>query len=324
MKRLSNAFNELASIENLEKAFWLAKRKKQNRKDVRAYQQNLMQNLTLTRIQLLDGTIQLGHYHKFFVYGPKKREICSVPFRERIVHQAIINVCGERFEKYQIDHSYACRKGKGSHRAIALAQNYSRHFDWYLKLDVHKYFDSVDHIALMWILERLIKDTRLLELLWKVIDSTGNDKGIPIGNLTSQYFGNIYLTMLDHYIKETLHSKGYVRYMDDFLTFGKNKTELKEKLKRIREFLSDRLKLELNTPQLNYCIRGIPFLGYRIFPQKIKLTQNAKRRFKTKIKLAFCDLDNGRISQSEFARKAETLLAFVDHATVKLPLECAL
>ena len=322
MKRLSNAFDELASIENLEKAFWLAKRKKQNRKDVRAYQQNLMQNLILTRSQLLDGTIQLGHYHKFFVYEPKKSEICSVPFRERIVHQAIINVCGERFEKYQIDHSYACRKGKGSHKAIALAQKYSRQFKCYLKLDIHKYFDSVDHIALIRILERLIKDRRLLELLWKVIDSTGSDKGIPIGNLTSQFFGNIYLSTLDHYIKENLHSKGYVRYMDDFLVFGQSREELKEKLKLIKLFLEEYLKLELNEPQLNYCYLGIPFLGYRVFPTKIKLTQKAKRRFKNKMKIARCQLDNGIISQSEYARTAETLLAFVKHSNIKYLVEC--
>ena len=322
MKRLGNIFCELVSIDNLEKAFWLAKRRKSTRKDVVVYQKDLSRNLYLTRSQLLDGTIQLGHYHRFFVYEPKKREICSVPFRERVVHQAIINVCNDRFEKYQIDQSFACRKGKGSHKAIKLAQKYSRHFNWYLKLDVHKYFDSVDHITLMQILERLIKDKRLLELLWKVIDSTGSDKGIPIGNLTSQFFGNIYLSVLDHFVKEDLHSKGYVRYMDDTLTFGQNKTELKEKLNRIREFLSKKLKLELNTPQMNYCERGIPFLGYRVFPNRIRLTHKSRRRFQSKMKVAFCELDNGIISQSEFARKAETLIAFLNHADERYFLEC--
>jgi len=322
MKRLSNVFDELVSIENLKKAYWKARKNKSNRKDVRLYGKNLSQNLYITHKQLLDGTIRLGQYNKFYVYEPKKREICSVPFRERIVHQAIINICDERFEKYQIDHSYACRKGKGSHKAIALAQKYSRQFKCYLKLDIHKYFDSVDHIALIRILERLIKDRRLLELLWKVIDSTGSDKGIPIGNLTSQFFGNIYLSTLDHYIKENLHSKGYVRYMDDFLVFGQSREELKEKLKLIKLFLEEYLKLELNEPQLNYCYLGIPFLGYRVFPTKIKLTQKAKRRFKNKMKIARCQLDNGIISQSEYARTAETLLAFVKHSNIKYLVEC--
>ena len=322
MKRLGNVFEDLASIENLKNAFWKAKRNKINRRDVRQYQQNLEQNLYITRQYLLDGTIKLGAYNKFYVFEPKKREICSVPFRERVVHQAIINICEERFESYQIEQSFACRKGKGIYKAIDLAQYYSRYFSYYLKLDVHKYFDSVSHIELMKILEHLIKDTRLLELLWKIIDSTGTDKGIPIGNLTSQYFGNIYLSVLDHYIKEDLQSEGYVRYMDDFVVFGQNREELKEKLKLIRSFLSDKLKLELNEPQINNCVLGIPFLGYRVLPFMIKLTQKAKRRFKKKIKLAMCNYDNGYISELECARTCETLLAFVNHADVVSFVEC--
>ena len=207
-------------------------------------------------------------------------------------------------------------------RRLPPRQRYSRDFNWYLKLDVHKYFDSISHIILMKLMEKLIKDYRLLQLLWRIIDSTGGEKGIPIGNLTSQHFGNLYLTALDYYVKQELRTKGYVRYMDDFLLFGQNKEELKEKLKLVKTFLFNNLKLELNEPQMNYCVKGIPYLGYRIFPDKMRLTPKSRKRFRHHIKQAWCELDNGLISQSEFARKADTLLAFVNYSNERKFREC--
>ena len=277
MKRLGRVFDDLVSMENLQLAFYRAQKGKSWRKDVVKFRSNLTSNLYALQQQLIDGSIKLGHYTRFWVWEPKKQEICTVPFPERVVHHAIINICGQRFETYQIDQNFACRKDKGGHRAIALAQKYSCEFPWYLKLDVHKYFDHVDHLILMQVLERLIKDPRLLELLWKVIDSTGSPKGIPIGNLTSQFFANIYLSTLDHFAKEKLKIRGYCRYMDDFLCFGETKEKIKFYLSQIEAFLREKLLLDLNVPQINKTIRGVPFLGYRIFPNRIRLGFKAKK-----------------------------------------------
>lgn len=314
MKRLGNVFDKMKSIENLQLAFYKAQRFKSYRKDIVRFRENLTENLYRISAQLEEDSFPFGNYHSFYVYEPKKREVCTVPFPERVVHHAIINVCEPRFEQYQIPQSYACRVGKGSHKAIELAQSYIKRWPWYLKLDIHKYFDSVDHCQLLKVLEHLIKDKRLLNTLWEIIDSFRGDKGIPIGNLTSQHFGNVYLSVLDHYIKENLRVKGYARYMDDFICFCNSKQDAKEKLAQIKSFLNDKLLLTLNPPQINKTCLGVPFLGYRIFRNNLRLTPKAKKRFLRKIKNAFMLLDHGIWSQADFARHTETLISVVKRA----------
>jgi retron-type reverse transcriptase len=312
----------------LELAFYKAQRGKTFKNDVIKFRENLSSNLYMLRRELLDGTFSFGQYNRFTVFEPKKREIYVVPFHERVLHHALINVCNERFEKFQIDQSYACRIGKGVDKAIFKAQEYTKKFKWYLKLDICKYFDSVNHVVIIKTLERLIKDEKVLELFRKIITSYQTSKGcgIPIGNLTSQYIGNVYLSILDHYIKEEIKAKGYVRYMDDFLVFAQSKQQIKEYLFNIECFLKEKLKLTLHQPIINKCEKGISFLGYRVLPDKFRLSQKSKKRFRKKFKVANELLEKGIWSQSEYVRHVETLFAFVQRADTigfrKKILEC--
>lgn len=319
MKRVGNFFNKIAEMDNLQLAFFKAQKGKSWKKDVIHFRENLSNNLLSLSDNILSGNITVGNYKRFFVFEPKKREICTVPFWERVLHHAIMILCEHRFEAFQISTSFACRKKMGIDGALKKAGEFCRHFKWYLKLDVHKYFDSVDHVVLQKILERLFKDSRLLELFWKIIDSyeTQPGRGIPIGNLTSQYFANIYLSTLDHYIKEKLNISGYVRYMDDFVLFANNKEELQFALERVNTYLTERLNLTLNEPQLNRCKCGLTYLGYHLYPEKIKLSQRSKKRFRKKIRVAESNLRRDIWTQCEYARHVSPLIAFLQRADCK-------
>ena len=148
--------------------------------------------------------LKLGAIIFFKVYDPKERQICAPPFREQVLHHAMMNICGCFFERFQINHSYACRKGKGTIAAINATKKYTKKYDWYLKLDVSKFFDSIHHGVLKQQLLRLFKEKEVLDIFGKIIDSytTSPERGVPIGNLTSQYFANHYLAALDHFVKE--------------------------------------------------------------------------------------------------------------------------
>ncbi|MBI9104605.1 MAG: RNA-directed DNA polymerase [Spirochaetales bacterium] len=219
MKRKGSLFEIIASEENLKVASWKAMRGKRTKRDVLLFNLNFEENLTALRKDLLDGTIAIGNYHYFQVHEPKERTICAASFPERILHHAIMNVCLPVFENYQIYDSYACREGKGTHKALLRAFHFSKSTPFFLKVDIRKYFDSIDHIILKNLLCRKFKDEKLLELLYRIIDSyeTAPGKGLPIGNLTSQHMANFYLGRADHYIKEELGTRRYVRYMDDFV-----------------------------------------------------------------------------------------------------------
>ena len=177
---------------------------------------------------LVAQTLQIGDYHYFKIHDPKERLICAASFSERVLHHAVMNVCDPFFNRYQIFDSYACRKSKGTYAALDRARHFNHHFKWYLKLDVRKYFDSIHHGRLKRLLVKQFKDKSLLDLFNGIIDSyhVSDACGIPIGNLTSQYFANHYLAVADHFIKEELRIKGYVRYMDDMVLWHNDKISL--------------------------------------------------------------------------------------------------
>lgn len=290
-------------MDNLLLAFWKAQRGKSRKTDVCEFRKNLLDNIEFMRQELIEKNVSLGDYHYFTIHDPKKRVICAASFRERVLHHAIINVCGDYFERYQIYDSYACRLGKGQTAAIPRAQLFSRRFPWFVKFDIHKYFDTIDHSIVKQLLRRLFKDCDVLRLLDRIIDtySVTDGKGIPIGNLTSQYFANMYLGKADHFIKRDLKCGGFVRYMDDFICFAQSKEEANRLKKRVEEFLYEQLKLELNPVIINKTQHGFPFLGFRVLPNSLRLLKNTKRRFLDKIKQAD-------------ARQMQSLLAFVNRA----------
>jgi RNA-directed DNA polymerase len=282
MRRKGHLYHLIPTPENLRLAFWKAAKGKHHRDEVVKYRANLDHNLGELQRQVIENDLDIGHYRFFQVRDPKPRRICAASFPERVLHHAIMNICEPVLDSYEIHDSYACRKGRGTHRALARAQAFARRFPWYLKLDVRKYFDSVDHGIMIRLLARRIKDQQVLGLFKILLDSyhTHHGKGLPIGNLISQHLANFYLACLDHWIKEDRHIRGYLRYMDDFILFSRDKASLKAELLHVEDFLADKLKLELKqNVQLNRCHRGIPFLGFRVFPQKILLAARSRKRF---------------------------------------------
>lgn len=320
MKRAANLFENIADLDNLYFAFWKARKGKNGKVEVRRFRKNIHKEILSLRNDLMSETMRVGDYHYFEVRDPKWRQICAASFRERVLHHAIINVCGPYFEKFLIFDTYACIKGRGSHKAVERTQFFSRRNKLYLKLDIAKYFHSIDHAFLIELLERMFKDRRLLSLLKKIIVSyeVAPGKGIPIGNLTSQYFANYYLGHLDHFIKEQLCIKPYVRYMDDFIVWDNEKRELKECLDDIKHFLSVKLLLDINeTKSLNYTSKGVSFLGYRIFLDKIKLAKRSRSRFVKKYKNYEQLYLSGEWCEDELARHMIPLIAFTTHADAK-------
>ncbi len=317
MKRRSNLYRKLYTYENLCLAFYKAAKGKQGRRDVIAYRGNFHFNIQKLCNELVEQQPDIGHYRFFMVHDPKQRAICAASFPERVLHHAIMNICEPALETYAIYDSYACRKGKGNKKAVLRAQLFSRKYPWFLKLDICKYFDSIDHKCMMGLLERRFKDTRVLLLFQKLLATynTSPGKGMPIGNLISQHLANLYLGQFDHWVKEELKVKGYIRYMDDFLIFGEKRKVLAERLERVKTYLERDLKLELNNNvQLNRCRHGIPFLGYRVFPWMIRLSTESRKRFVDKFRAYEQKRINGDWSEAELARHMEPLVDFTRFA----------
>lgn len=268
------------------------------------------------REQLLSGSIGWGPYHEFRVHDPKERMIYAPPFRDQVAQHAIMNVCEVVFERFQIHDSYASRKGKGLDGAISRAIRFAREDDWYLRLDVRRYFDSVDHEILKRLLRRRFKDRIVLELLETVIDSYASKpgRGLPLGNLTSQFFANHYLGVFDHFVKEELRCRRYLRYMDDCVIWSDSRTALRDIQSRAGSFLQSRLRLDLKPACLNACALGMTFLGYRVFPGRVRLSRRSRDRFRRKPRNYHARYERGQWSEQETARHVEPLLAFVRRA----------
>ena len=313
MKRKNHLIESIVTADNLRLAFYKACRGKRTTPEVLHLRDNLDDELSKLRSELLEGSFVWGPYDSFKVFDPKERLISAAPFMSRVAQHALINICEPVFEAYQIFDSHACRKGKGLDAALRRALSFSRHGDWYLKMDIRKYFDTIDHAVLKDLLSRRFKDKAVTRLFDSVIASyaTLPGKGAPIGNLTSQYFANHYLAPLDHFIKEDLRVRRYVRYMDDFVVWSSSKSELMETNQQIDAFLQERLKLILKPVQINACDRGMTFLGYRIFPHGAGLAKRSRDRFRRKAMLYTKFYEAGLWDEAEAARHMEPLLAFV-------------
>jgi retron-type reverse transcriptase len=234
MKRVGNLWQQVVSFENLLAAAQAAARGKRKRPDVARFLMNLEGELAKLREELLDGSYQPGQYRSFLVRDPKRRMISAAPFRDRVVHHALTRVIEPIFEKRFTADSYACRKGFGTHKALAVARRGAHRFQYVLKCDIRKYFPSIDHEILKGLLARVIKCRPVLDLAARIIDGSnpqeeaaayfpGDDlftpserrRGLPLGNQTSQFFANVYLNSLDYFVRQQLRPGGYVRYVDD-------------------------------------------------------------------------------------------------------------
>jgi hypothetical protein len=216
-------------------------------------------------------------------------------------------------ERAAIFDSYACRKGRGQQTAVQRAASYAREHGWFLKMDIRKYFDSINQSVLRGLLRRKFKDASLLDLFDRIVGSyqTAPGRGMPIGNLTSQHFANFYLAPLDRFIKERLQRRCYVRYMDDFVVWGETAAELRDVWSRVEAFLAAVLELELKpNVMLNRTDRGIDFLGCRVFPHELRLSRRGKRRFVRKFRRYEREHLEGAWTELQMQRRVGALIAF--------------
>lgn len=318
MKRVGNLIESIADFDNLRLAFIKARRGKLFANDAIAFAANLDNELEKLHTAILSGNVTVGNYHTFLIFDPKLRTICAASFCERVLHHAIMNVCNQYFERNFIFDTYATRKGKGQYAALDRALKAFLKYDYVLKLDFRKYFDSVSHSHLKRKLLRLFKDKVLLKILFKIIDtySVSSGCGLPIGNLTSQYFANYYLSDLDHFAKETLKVPCYVRYMDDILIFESSYNKLKTDYEQINSFAIAN-QLELKPPVFSTYIKGVPFLGYKLFRHKILLARRSRRRLVSKYFEYETNLEQGIWSQTDYQRHILPLFAFARYAYSK-------
>jgi len=316
MKRANNLMPQIATTENIRLAAWKAAKGKRHAREVLNWMTDVDRRVLDIHQQLSSGIVQVGEYRYFTIYEPKERKICAAAFGEQVMHHSLMNICHPYFEKKQIFDSYASRKGKGTYAAIERAQMYARRYPWYLKLDVKKFFDSICHEVLVLQLAGMFKDRTLVGIFEQIIHSyaAAPGSGLPIGNLTSQYFANHYLNGLDHYIRETLQVPGYVRYMDDLVLWRDDKAALKRDFVAIRAYIETELRCSLKPESLHASWHGLPFLGYRILPEKVRLLAKSKIRYIRKLRTIHQAYIDGTWSEARCCRHALPLLAFVQKA----------
>ncbi|MBL7794790.1 MAG: group II intron reverse transcriptase domain-containing protein [Saprospiraceae bacterium] len=303
MKRTGGLFEIVTSYDQLLKSYRKARSGTRKTDAVCAYGFHLENNLLELRRELLDGEYHPRPYRYFELKDPKRRTIAVADFKDRVVHHAVVGALEPVFERLFIHDSYATRKGKGAHSAVFQAQRYLRRSPYFLKTDIEKYFDSIDHGILLNLIERKIKDKRLVELISRILANGGRSGvGLPIGNLTSQFFANVYLNGFDQWIKETKREPYYIRYMDDFVIFSNEKTHLKSLLVDMKAWLDTNLNLRLKPGAtfMNISDNGLSFLGTRIFPALIRIHPENARRASQKLLKTNIAWKNGDITDESY------------------------
>lgn len=284
-----SSFDYIYSTANLYKAWHLFSRGKHHRADILEFEYKLEENLFDLQATLLANTYSHKAYMPFTVWDPKQRRIHKASVVDRIVHQLIVSAIEPLFEPQFIFDSFSCRKGKGTHAAVERLHLFLRSSSknntqtiYALKCDIKQFFASVDQEILMNLLKERVKDARLIAILERVINSysTSEGKGIPLGNLTSQLFANVYMHQFDWFVKHTLQEKYYIRYCDDFIILSTNRDRLIELIQQNTQILADMLHLTVhpNKTMLRSWSQGIDFLGYVIKPNAVVLRHKTKQR----------------------------------------------
>jgi retron-type reverse transcriptase len=325
-------FDEICSMKNLLLAAKKATKGKKSRHGAARFWFHREAELLKIQRELQDETYAFGPYREFEICDKGiKRKISAAPFRDRVVHHAMMNLLEPIFEKSFIHDTYANRKGKGVFAALKRAHYFARRYTHVLKLDIRKYFPSIDHAILKSMIEKKILCQKTLRLINSVIDSsnlqervehyfTGDDLftpserriGLPLGNLTSQYFGNLYLGRLDHYAKEMLRIKGYIRYVDDIVIFGHSVAFLEEMLQKINAFLpKHHLKLHPLKIKFLETIHGFEFLGHKVYPTHFRVTTKNIRHIRLNIHHAVQSYHNGSSSLQEAKNRLFSSIGFL-------------
>lgn len=320
----------MTSVENLFLAWDLFKGDKQKKSDVQLFERDVEQNLYQLHRALRAKTYHHSAYTSFYVLDPKQRHIHKAEVLDRILHHAIFNVLNPIFEKTFIDTSFSCRVGKGTHKGVEAVTSMTRKVSCngikpccVLKCDVQKFFFRVDHMILMSILKKVIKDEDALRLLGEVINSFSSNesnifysKGLPIGNLTSQLFANIYMNEFDYYMKHALRVKYYARYTDDFVVVSDDRKYLKNLIPMIQSFLREHLALKLHPKKttIRSLHQGVDFLGYTIFPYHRLVRTKTKRRMFRKLKKKAQAYKAGQISEEKLDQSLQSYRGVLSHA----------
>lgn len=338
MKRAFHLFDRLTSFENLLEAFYRARKGKRQKPNVSRFEVNLEAEIFQLQRELRQGVYQPGPYQTFKIYEPKERMISAAPFRDRVVHHAICQIIEPIFEPAFIYDTYANRKGKGTHAGIHRCQCFCRKYRYVLKADIRKFFPSIDHQVLKNLIAKKIGCRRTLELIFTIIDASnaqepvdnlfpGDDLftsltrrcGLPMGNLTSQFMANLYLSPLDHFVKETLGFKGYARYVDDFVLFSNEKKALGAAKERITEFLATTLRLRIHPVkcQIFPVADGVDFLGQRITPRLRLLRKSNVRRFWRRLKPRLQNYFSGDLPPTKMESQMNAWLGHLQQADAK-------
>jgi retron-type reverse transcriptase len=337
MKSYKHLYPQIWAFENLLAAFYKARRGKPKTPELCAFEYRLEENLFALKEELQAQTYQPGAYHNFYIHEPKERKVSAAPFRDRVVHHALCNIITPIFERRFIYDSYANRIGKGTHRALARAQEFLRKNQYVFHGDIQKFFPSIDHQILLDILGRRIRDAETMELIRRIVASgngvladeypmqwfPGDDllsplerpRGLPIGNLTSQFWANVYLNELDTFVKHTLRCRCYIRYVDDFLIFSDDKTELQRSRKEIAAFLETlRLSLHPHKQRVYPVNTGVDFVGFVTFPHRRKIRRDSVQRLVKRLKLFRRQYADGEITLAQIEHSLTSWIAHSRYA----------
>ncbi len=298
--------------------------------DVLRFEKNLEQNIFQLHRDLRDKMYRHGGYTSFYISDPKLRHIHKATVRDRILHHAVFKVLNPIFESTYIHNSFSCRVGKGNHKGVKALAHILRQASknntqtcFVLKCDIRKFFDSINHNILIELIQGKIKDKNTMNLLREILTSFANEqpnlfgiKGVPIGNLTSQLFANIYMNGLDQFIRHNLKVKYYARYTDDFVIVSGDENYLEKLLPPIQLFLREKLKLELHPSKVSIrkYRQGIDFLGYVALPHHIALRTKTKKRMMWKLRNKMAEYKNSTISKSTLLATFQSYLGVLSHA----------
>jgi len=332
LKTYRNLYPQVHDFENLYWAYRKARKGKQGRAEVAAFGFFLEDNLARLQDELAAKTYRHGAYRSFTIHEPKRRLISAAPFRDRVVHHALMRIIEPILERAFIHDSYANRAGKGTHRALDRAQQFAQQNRYVLPCDVKQFFPSIDHEILRSILARRIADPNLMWLIDRILESgvgvlseeyemvyfpgddlfaAGRHRGLPIGNLCSQHWANTYLNELDQFVKRELKVRCFVRYVDDMLLFGDDKGRLWQWRAALVEKLAElRLTLHQNRAQPRPVAEGVPFLGFVVYPTHRRLKQRKGVAFQRKLRGLMTAYAQGFI---EFEQLDASVQGWINH-----------
>jgi len=334
MHRVKHLFERVCSMRNLRLAAKAALRGKRTRPAGAMFFMEMEKELPALHEELRDGTYAHGGYHYFWIHDPKDRLVAAAPFRDRVVHHAIVRVIEPIFEGRFIEDSFACRLGKGTHAAMRRTLHFARRYRCALKYDVSKYFPSIDHEVLIGLVARVIGDRRVLGLLKRILDTHADAElrhwvpggglfdyetrrtGLPIGNLTSQFLANVYLNPLDHFVKHDLRVRGYVRYMDDFLLFGDDRGMLRKHGARIKDKLAElRLRMHPDKYRLTPTAKGVDFAGFVVFANgRVRVRSSSVRRFDLRYRRMLWEANHKLRDPADLTMRVRAWGAHAQHA----------